>query len=167
MYLKIKDFLNDWKYESEATEKILRGLTDESLTKKFDDDIRSIGILAWHLVITFNEMLSQAQLKGIESPGKESAVPKSANEIADAYSKASRQINFIISKQWDDDSLTEEIPMYGRKWSKGKVLSVLVLHQAHHRGQLTVLMRMCGLKVPGVYGPAKEEWAYMNMPPME
>jgi len=45
------------------------------------------------------------------------------------------------------------------------VLVSLITHQAHHRGQMTVLMRQAGLKVPGVYGPAREEWAAMGMPP--
>ena len=37
-------------------------------------------------------------------------------------------------------------------------LMTLINHQNHHRGQMTVLMRQAGLTVPGVYGPAKEEW---------
>ena len=41
---------------------------------------------------------------------------------------------------------------------------VLVTHQTHHRGQMTVLMRQAGLKVPDVYGPAKEGWATYGMP---
>lgn len=47
--------------------------------------------------------------------------------------------------------------MYGEIWKINKVLSVVVKHQTHHRGQLTVIMRLAGLKVTGVYGPAKEE----------
>jgi len=39
------------------------------------------------------------------------------------------------------------------------------LHQTHHRAQMTVLMRQAGLKVPGVYGPSREEWSQMGMPP--
>ena len=68
-----------------------------------------------------------------------------------------------LENKWTDASLDEEIPMYGQIWKKGNILSSLILHQAHHRGQITVLMRQAGLKVPGVYGPAKEEWAAMNM----
>ena len=30
-----------------------------------------------------------------------------------------------------------------------------------------VLMRQAGLGVPGIYGPSKEEWATMGMPPQE
>jgi hypothetical protein len=29
---------------------------------------------------------------------------------------------------------------------------------------MTVLMRQAGLKVPGFYGPAQEEWSAMGMP---
>ena len=57
--------------------------------------------------------------------------------------------------------------MYGMSWKRGTTLSILVNHQAHHRGQMTVLMRQAGLMVPGVYGPAKEEWASMGMESME
>jgi hypothetical protein len=32
---------------------------------------------------------------------------------------------------------------------------------------MTVLMRFAGLEVPGVYGPAKEEWVAYNMAPQE
>jgi uncharacterized damage-inducible protein DinB len=57
--------------------------------------------------------------------------------------------------------------MYGEKWKLGKILFSLVTHQAHHRAQMTVLIRFVGLKVPGIYGPSKEEWAAFGMPAME
>ena len=54
--------------------------------------------------------------------------------------------------------------MYGETWSRGMTLFYLILHQAHHRGQMEVLMRQAGLKVPGIYGPAREEWAAFGIP---
>ncbi|MDB5020937.1 MAG: DinB family protein, partial [Pedobacter sp.] len=60
--------------------------------------------------------------------------------------------------------LTEKVEMYGENWEKGKVLRVLIAHQTHHRGQMTVIMRILGLSVVGFYGPAKEEWAEIGMP---
>ncbi len=41
---------------------------------------------------------------------------------------------------------------------------ILLLHQTHHRGQMTVLMRQAGLPVAGMYGPTKEDWAKYGMP---
>jgi uncharacterized damage-inducible protein DinB len=57
--------------------------------------------------------------------------------------------------------------MYGEKWTRGVTARVLLNHQTHHRGQMTILMRQAGLKVPGVYGPSKEEWAEYGAPPPE
>ena len=31
-------------------------------------------------------------------------------------------------------------------------------HMAHHRGQMTVYLRLCEAKVPAVYGPSADEW---------
>ena len=72
-----------------------------------------------------------------------------------------------VKSQWKDEDLEEEVNMYGEMWKKGTVLSVLMKHQAHHCGQLTILMRLEGHKVQGVYGPSKEEWQLMNMPSPE
>ncbi len=41
---------------------------------------------------------------------------------------------------------------------------VLIGPETHHLGQMTELMRQAGLKVPGVYGPSKEEWTAYGMP---
>jgi uncharacterized damage-inducible protein DinB len=46
------------------------------------------------------------------------------------------------------------------------VLSIVLSHQTHHRGQMTVLMRQAGVPVPGMYGPSREEWEAMGVPPL-
>jgi uncharacterized damage-inducible protein DinB len=57
--------------------------------------------------------------------------------------------------------------IYGQEWEGRKILSILVKHQIHHRAQMTVLMRLLNLKVPGLYGPAKEEWSQYGMEAQE
>jgi uncharacterized damage-inducible protein DinB len=71
-----------------------------------------------------------------------------------------------VTANWKDETLLETDSMYGETWPRGVTLFALIAHQAHHRGQMTVLMRQAGLRVPGVYGPAKEEWAAMGAPAM-
>jgi uncharacterized damage-inducible protein DinB len=166
MYHTINEFLADWKYESESTFKMFSSLTDESLNKKFNDNVRTAGRLAWHITTTIPEMMNRTDLK-VESVEEHADVPKSAKEIADLYKKSSGDLANEISKKWSDESLKEKVNMYGDEWSKAKILSVLITHQIHHRAQLTVVMRLAGLKVPGIYGPSKEEWAAMGMEPMQ
>jgi uncharacterized damage-inducible protein DinB len=69
-----------------------------------------------------------------------------------------------VGENWTDETLLVTDNMYGETWKRGFSLFLLVTHEAHHRGQMTVLMRQAGLTVPGVYGPAKEEWAAIGAP---
>jgi uncharacterized damage-inducible protein DinB len=56
--------------------------------------------------------------------------------------------------------------MYGMKWPRGTTLYILLSHEIHHRGQMSVLMRQAGLKLPSIYGPTREAWAsYGQSPP--
>jgi uncharacterized damage-inducible protein DinB len=166
MYYKISDFIEDWKYESEATIKIFSNLTDESLTKNVGENVRIPGRLAWHIVTSVGEMAHRTGLT-FETVDENAPIPSTAKEIVDEYKRASNGIVKEISEKWEDETLLLEDDMYGEMWAKGKTLAVLVIHQIHHRGQLTVVMRLAGLKVPGVYGPAKEEWNNYGMQPQE
>jgi uncharacterized damage-inducible protein DinB len=165
MYSKISEFISDFDFETSATLKILNNLTDKSLNQKVTDKGRTLGRLAWHIAGSFGEIGSTAQLPLNRIDDK--PVPESASTIVNEYSKSAASLKEALMKEWSDDSLKEEINMYGQKWTRGQTLSVLLVHQIHHRGQMTVLMRQAGLKVPGVYGPALEEWEAMGMSPQE
>ncbi len=164
MFYKIEDFENQWKSESEGTLKFFSNLTDESLNQKVYEGGRSIKDLAWHITTSLGEMLKTAGIP-IENFDENLPAPNSANEIKETYAKYSDAVLNSVKNNWNDEDLKDEINMYGEMWSKGLTLSILIAHQIHHRGQLTVLMRQAGLKVPGFYGPAKEEWQAMGMEP--
>jgi uncharacterized damage-inducible protein DinB len=166
MYRTIEDFVYDWRTENQSTLKVLKTLTDASLTQKVNADGRSLGFLAWHLVLTLGEMGSKMAIQ-VNAPPENAPSPKTAAEIFTAYETASESIAKFVGTQWKDSMLEKEIELYGEKWKRGYALASLVKHEIHHRGQITVLMRQIGLKVPGVYGPSREEWAQLGIPPME
>lgn len=166
MLRKVEDFVKDWEYEAESTGKVLRALTDASLDQKVSPDGRSLGFLGWHLTQTLGEMLEKVGLK-IDAPGFDQACPTVAADIADAYDRAAMSVVDEVKKNWTDETLLQTDDMYGETWARGLTLFYLIAHQAHHRGQMTVLMRQAGLPVPGVYGPSKEEWVAMGAPAMQ
>jgi uncharacterized damage-inducible protein DinB len=166
MFRRISDFTSTWERERESTIRVLRALDDRSLSQAVASDHRSLGRLAWHLTTTLGEMLERTGLK-IAGPAHDSPVPASAAAIAGAYEAASQAVLDQVKGGWDDAGLTVSDDMYGERWPRGVTLQALVVHQAHHRGQMTVLMRQAGLTVPGVYGPAREEWAAFGMPAPE
>ncbi|MFA7229507.1 MAG: DinB family protein [Melioribacteraceae bacterium] len=162
MVKSINDFLTTWKYESEATLKVFKNLTDASLNQKVAEDGRSLGFIAWHITMTIPEMLSKT---GLPFQFKENTdAPASAQTILSEYERLSGTVTELISKEWKDEMLKDDLNMYGQVWKRADVLFSLIVHQTHHRGQMTVLMRQAGLKVPGVYGPSREEWTAFGMP---
>lgn len=164
MYRSIRDFSTDWKYEGEATGKLLRVLSDASLSQAVTPRDRTLGRMAWHLVQSIPEMMSRTGLR-LDGPDESATVPATARAIASAYAQVAEGLLAAVEKGWTDATLDVEDDMYGERWKRGTTLDVLVKHQTHHRGQMTVLIRQAGLVVPGVYGPAREEWGSMGAEP--
>lgn len=159
MIHSLNEFFKAWEHESSSTLQILNTLTDASLAQKIYPGGRSLGRLANHLVESLYELPSKLGL-GIE---EKHCDYQTAGELVSGYKKASAELIEAIRSKWTDASLEEKNNMYGEFWKNNFSLWVLITHQIHHRGQMTVLMRQAGLKVPGLYGPSKEEWEAMGM----
>jgi uncharacterized damage-inducible protein DinB len=99
----------------------------------------------------------------VEGPQETDGVPERAGDIKAAYDKAASSLLDSVVGNWKDETLLIEDEMYGQKWKRGFTLKVLIDHEIHHRGQMTVLMRKAGLTIPGIYGPSKEEWKKFGM----
>ena len=166
MLRTIEDFEMRWAGERESSLKVMRALTDTSLGQMVAPGGRSLGRIAWHIVQTLGEMGGHAGLK-IEGIDEKTPQPAHAGSIADAYAANAEALARVVKASWNDADLPGEIDMYGEKWTRGQALAALIAHEVHHRGQMTVLMRQAGIAVPGVYGPAKEEWAAYGMPVQE
>ena len=163
MYRTIKDFAENWDRESQATIIVFNNLTDDSLSQKVTEEGRSLGIIAWHTTQTLSELTEHAKIP-IDSTADKEEIPDNIADIVSIYERDSKAVGEIVKASWADEQLDDEIEMYGQKMKKGFVLAVLIAHQTHHRGQITVLMRQAGLRVPGIYGPAKEDWKELGMP---
>ena len=163
MFRRVADFQKAWEQERASTLKVLGALTDASLGQAVTKDDRTLGRLAWHVATTPVEMMERTGL-AVAGPAHDSPPPASAGAIVAAYDSVSKAVADGVAA-WTDATLEVEDDMYDEKWPRGLSLQVLVVHQAHHRGQMTVLMRQAGLRVPGVCGPAREEWAAYGMEP--
>lgn len=166
MFRKLDDFKTCWREESAKTLEIFGAIPDAALKAAVTAEHRDLRRLAWHLVESLLEMPGHCGLavKGahLVKDGFIVAPPATMAEIAEAYRTASTSFAEAL-EAWKDADLEIEDKMYGEQWKRGFTLFVLITHQTHHRGQMTVLMRQAGLKVPGIYGPAKEGWAAYGM----
>jgi uncharacterized damage-inducible protein DinB len=122
--------------------------------------------MAWHLAETIPEMMSKTGLALTPLPPvPPAATLASAAALGKAYADAAAELARVVEESWTDATLDIEDDMYGNRWKRGYTLRCLISHQAHHRGQMSILLRMAGLKVPAYYGPTREDWATMGMQP--
>ena len=166
MYRNIENFLTDWQTEADNTRRVFDNITEETKSIKIHPNIRSLERLAWHVTQTITEMGTKAGLFN-EDVLEHVSPPATFDEVTLMHQQYNAVLAQTVKAQWTNSTLQEQVNMYGQVWSKGTILDVLVKHEAHHRSQMTVIMRMVGLPVPGLYGPSQEEWAAMGLPPME
>ncbi|MGG1520081.1 DinB family protein [Paenibacillus oryzisoli] len=165
MFHTIEEFVHEWKNESQATQNVLNTLTDTSLNQRIAPDFRTLGQLGWHIATTIHEMLSRTGLEFAAPEGGELA-PASAKTIADTYQSAAAALTAAIQSQWTDAKLAATSDMYGEQWANAATLRMLISHEIHHRGEMVVLMRQAGLRVPFLYGPTREDWIAQGMEPL-
>ncbi|MGG4039667.1 DinB family protein [Heyndrickxia ginsengihumi] len=162
MYVTIADFIREWNREATLTQKVLDGLTDDSLNQKVYQEGRTLGRIAWHITTNIPDYLT---LFGLNVNKVENAknVPSSVKEIAATFKRVSEEAAQAIEQQWKDDTLSQIQKAFGREETNAQILMGLIKHIIHHRGQLTVLIRQAGLKPFGVYGPSKEDWVHLGV----
>jgi len=163
MFTSVKALLNSYKYEKDSTITIFNSITNDALSTTGYEGGRTLGFLMWHIVTTTSEMAVRA---GIELRNREKdPMPETVAEMVAAYSEDAEKILEFISNLSDADLLIKK-EYYGEQWRLGKAFFTVIIHQTHHRGQMTILMRKADLRVHGVYGPGKEQWAEIGMPEM-
>ena len=156
MFTTVADLLDVWRAESQSTTRVLEALTDDALSYRAHERSRTAGELAWHIVTALREIAKHTGLD-IDGPTKETLMPPTVQDISAAYRRAADSLCVAVEGSWFDGTLVVDDAVYGEQWPRGKTLFVLLCHEIHHRGQLTLLLREAGLEVPSVYGPSGDE----------
>jgi len=164
MFQHLDDFLQGYEQLAQGTQQLMDRLRDADLPRAVAEQHRTLGGLAWHIVVSPVEMMNRTGL-GLATVDADAPPPAAAREIADAYRRVTRELSEALRHQWTDASLQETDAMYGERWPRGLTLRILREHEIHHRGQMTVLLRQAGLTVPGLCGPSREEWQRFGMQP--
>ena len=143
-----------WDAENLLTLKALRAVPSKGLEFRPHRLSRSLGELAWHLVESERWFCTEA----MKLPGRKvgAKAPATGGAIAAAREATHAELSAAVRKK-GDAWLSAEVEFYGMKMTRAGIVSLMVRHDAHHRGQLSVYLRLVGAKVPGIYGPSADE----------
>ncbi len=161
--MKLADtILLELDQEAETTKRLLDRIPSDKLSWKPHPRAFSLGQLALHIASVPGSVTAAAVPDSMEAPSFAQTEAKSRQEILDTFSRGLESARDTLKKM-DDARLNST-------WSltkNGKILmtvpriaflrSILMNHNYHHRGQLSVYLRMLDVPVPSIYGPSADE----------
>lgn len=147
--------------EKEGTLRMLTAIPEARMNEKIHDKFKTAAELGMHIYHSINELnktLKQGEIVFNPDPEPFATV----DELANGYETAMSGLLETI-KGLTDEQLFKNYPMEMNgqvMWDpKGpELISGYVCHEIHHRGQLSLVIRLLDGKVPGVYGPSADEW---------
>ncbi len=100
-------------------------------------------------------------LRGNVDFSKSPKAPETIQEIIDAYESIHKEMTAKLRVATDADlNKTVKFPVAPKKMGDLRILDLawtMVMDSVHHRGQLSVYLRLAGAKVPSIYGPSADE----------
>lgn len=159
----IDSILEELNREAKTTRRVLERLPTDKLGWRPHAKSKSLGELGWHVATIPHRIASAAQLDDIDvSTAKPAPLPETAAGILAGFDELLPATRELLGK-FDDAALARTITMrfgavtvfQGRR--ADFLRTVLLNHGYHHRGQLTVYLRLLDIPVPPVYGPTADE----------
>lgn len=158
-----KGLLGELDYEAISTRKILERIPSEKFDWKPHEKSITMGALAAHIADMFSWYSATLETDELDfAKGYEQPKPKTTEELVAVFDK-----NLAAAKE----SLQKAEPdVFAKNWTlrsgdhviftmpKTATLRTFVVnHIVHHRGQLSLYLRLNDIPVPSVYGPSADE----------
>jgi uncharacterized damage-inducible protein DinB len=154
--------LMEMDMEEKTTQRVLERIPENKLTWKPHPKAYSLGQLAMHIAIAQGRVATAAVDDVHEFAPIAPPEPKSRREIMDAFSASNATAKKVV-RAFDDAKM---MSMWTLK-RNGKVImsvprvgflrAIMLNHIYHHRGQLSVYIKLLDVPVPSIYGPSADE----------
>jgi len=154
--------LLEFDQEAQTTRRVLERVPEDKLSWKPHTKSYSLGQLALHIAAVPGSVAALAAMDTVEAPTFFQAEAKNRHELFDTFSKSIESAKDTVGKM-DDARLTSIWTLTKNGGTLmaipriGFLRSVLLNHVYHHRGQLSVYLRMLDVPVPSIYGPSADE----------
>ncbi len=162
--MAIRDgLLTEFDHEIGTTRRLLDRVADDRLAWKPHERSMSLGGLATHLSnlpLWGTLILTQAAVDLAETPPPRGELASRADILACFDQNARRARESIdrtdaeLAAPWSLRRAGQEVFTMPRVTA---FRTFVLYHIVHHRGQLSVYLRMNGIPVPAIYGPTADE----------
>src|SRR6185436_14066396 len=159
-----RELVSDFTNEAQLTRKVLSAVPEDRLGWKPHDKSMSLGQLAGHVAETpgwCGAMLEPEFDMATGAAGYKPFAPGNRKDLLETFDKHARAFAPLFADR-DDAFLKETWTMrMGDKVLMSQprhaaVRMIAIHHTIHHRGQLTVYLRLLGVPEPATYGPTAD-----------
>src|SRR5262245_55272263 len=155
----VETFFAVWEREAQKTAGILEMLPAGQYDFRPDASGRSLGELAWHLA-ELDAYISFGVANGTFSQDAKPPNikrPMTIEALAPAYERIHKEASERLASLTVAD-LEKKMEFFGSTQTVSSLLwDGMLLHLIHHRGQLSLLVRLAGGVVPPIFGPTREQ----------
>ena len=156
-------FLDTLEREHQTTMRVLRAYPADRLDLRPHPTCNSARGVMWTVVMG-QALAEEALTTGLDwskELGAPPAAPDRLDEILSALEQGHRRVVDLV-RAMPDEKMHETVSFFTAPKTLGDVpidqfLWMLLHDQIHHRGQLSVYLRMADGKVPSIYGPTADE----------
>lgn len=158
----IEGVLGELEQESQATIRLLERVPEDKLAWRPHPKSMSLGQLALHIAQGPGQVTRMAQVDSVEAPRFEQAEASSRQQLLETYRTSIETARQELSR-FEDARLMQPWSVTGggrvvmTMPRLGLLRGFMLNHGYHHRGQLTVYLRLLDVPLPSVYGPSADE----------
>ncbi len=155
----VETFFAVWEREAQKTVETLKTLPAGQYDFRPDASGRSLGELAWHLA-ELDAYVSFGVASGtlaVDTKPPNIKRPMTIEALAPGYERIHKEARERLRYLTVAD-LEREMQFFGSTQTVSALLwDNMLLHLIHHRGQLSLLVRLAGGVVPPLFGPTREQ----------
>ena len=155
------ELVEKYTNESANTAKVFAAIPQAKYDYKPHPKSFSFKDLAWHTANSESWFVGSLAGKGFSMESMPSDVPKEAPATVAGLVETYQRITaarIAELKAMSGAQLARELDFMGIMTKPAiKFMGIALDHAIHHRGQLTVYLRLVDAKVPSVYGPSADE----------
>jgi len=153
-------FLNTWEREFQTTLKVLKAYPADKIDLKPSEKSKSAKDLAWTFAGEEGVMIDGVCTGSIDF-SKMPQTPATFQEVISTYENNHKmnvnRVKALSDADWNSSIPFLVAPKQMGQVRRGDLLWMAVMDNVHHRGQLSVYLRLAGAKVPSIYGPSADE----------
>ena len=154
--------LQEFDREAATTRRVLERVPTDKLAWQPHAKSMSLGALALHTAMVPGHICNWATVDEFQFTGEKEPVAASTAEILAAHDASVKQAKDIVAGLGDAGLAANWKASAGGKalfeMPKAALVRTIALnHWYHHRGQLSVYLRLLDVPVPSIYGPSADE----------